>query len=137
MGRHIRKVDAIVVRVPSLAEGLAFYRDRLGNGLIWRSGERAGLTLGEAEAELVLVTDLEPETDLMVDSVDDAVADFVSAGGRVQMEPMDIPIGRVAAVLDPFGNRLVLLDGSKGTLATDGEGTVVGVRRRGQAEGTT
>jgi hypothetical protein len=30
-------------------------------------------------------------------------------------------------VEDPFGNRLVLLDSTKGTYDTDGSGTVIGV----------
>lgn len=123
----VKKVDAVVVRVPSLEEGLAFYRDRLGHGLIWCADGRAGLALRDSDTELVIATDLGPETDLMVDAVDVAVADIVQAGGRVQLEPVDIPIGRVAAVLDPFGNRLVLLDNSKGILATDEEGNVTGV----------
>ena len=41
--------------------------------------------------------------------------------------PEDIPVGRVAVVADPFGNRLVLLDLSKGTFRTDHHGTVTGV----------
>ena len=43
------------------------------------------------------------------------------------MEPMDIPIGRLTAVEDPFGNRLVLLDSTKGTYDTDESGVVTGV----------
>lgn len=42
-------------------------------------------------------------------------------------EPFDIPVGRVAAVADPFGNTLVLLDLSKGHYVTDGMGNVTGV----------
>jgi len=30
------RVDAVVVRVPTVDEGLAFYRDPLGHELIWR-----------------------------------------------------------------------------------------------------
>ena len=48
-------------------------------------------------------------------------------GGRVLVEPADIPIGRLAVVEDPFGNRLVLLDSTKGTYDTDASGTVTGV----------
>jgi hypothetical protein len=41
--------------------------------------------------------------------------------------PFDIQIGRAAVVEDPWGNRLVLLDCSKGHLLTDAAGRVVGV----------
>jgi predicted enzyme related to lactoylglutathione lyase len=52
---------------------------------------------------------------------------FRAHGGRVLVEPMDIPIGRLAVVEDPFGNRLVVLDSTAGTYDTDAVGTVVGV----------
>jgi hypothetical protein len=42
-------------------------------------------------------------------------------------KPVDIPIGRLAIVEDPFGNRLVLLDATKGRYHTAEDGTVVGV----------
>jgi hypothetical protein len=45
----------------------------------------------------------------------------------VVAEPFDIPIGRLAVVADPFGNRLVLLDTTKGTYKTDEFGAVIGV----------
>jgi predicted enzyme related to lactoylglutathione lyase len=48
-------------------------------------------------------------------------------GGTVLSTPEDIPVGRVAVVTDPFGNRLVLLDLSKGTFQTGPDGTVTGV----------
>jgi predicted enzyme related to lactoylglutathione lyase len=52
---------------------------------------------------------------------------FDANGGRVLVGPADIPIGRLAIVEDPFGNRLVLLDSTKGIYDTDGSGAVTGV----------
>ena len=49
---------------------------------------------------------------------------FAANGGKVLAGPMDIPIGRLAVVEDPFGNRLVLLDSTKGTYDTDESGAV-------------
>lgn len=46
---------------------------------------------------------------------------------KVLVEPEDIPIGRLAVVEDPFGNRLVLLDSTKGTYDTDESGMVTGL----------
>ena len=40
---------------------------------------------------------------------------------------VNVPIGRLAIVEDPFGNRLVLLDSTKGTYDTDESGAVTGV----------
>jgi predicted enzyme related to lactoylglutathione lyase len=121
-----RKVDCLQMPVPDLEAGLAFYRDRLGHELIWRSARSAGLRIPESEAEIVLQTERpEMEANLTVASVDEAVAAIVAAGGRVRVKPFDIPIGRCAVVEDPFGNRLVILDNSKGRLVTDAEGRVV------------
>ena len=77
-----------------------------------------GLRLPDDVAELVLQVERpEPETDLLVSDVETAVLDWVAAGGRVDVEPFDIQIGRCAVVLDPFGNRLVLLDLSRGPIS--------------------
>jgi hypothetical protein len=40
--------------------------------------------------------------------------------------PFDIQIGRAVVIQDPWGNRFVLLDTSKGLLVTDDDGYVVG-----------
>jgi predicted enzyme related to lactoylglutathione lyase len=123
----IRNIDCIQIPVPDLDVALTFYRDRLGHELIWRTDTEAGLRLPESEAEIVLQTErpqLEPN--LKVDSADDAASRFVKAGGSVIVPPFDIRIGRCAVVQDPFGNRLVLLDASKGLLTTDDHGNVTG-----------
>ncbi len=123
----IRKVDCVQLYVPDLEAGLAFYRDRLGHQLIWRTKTAAGLRLPESEAELLLQTENQrQEVDLLVDSADEAAAFIEQAGGRVIVPPFDIQIGRCVVVEDPWGNPLVLLDASKGLLATDADGNVIG-----------
>jgi hypothetical protein len=111
-----RAVDAVVVRVPSLEEGLAFYHDALGHDLLWRTDTMLALGFGDSETELVLALDTGPETDLLVESVEDAVEQITQAGGTVIAEPRDIPVGQVAVVADPFGNRLTLVDLTRGRL---------------------
>lgn len=121
------KIDCLRLPVRDLDEALAFYRDKLGHALIWRTDTAAGLRLPDSNAELVLQTERpEMETDLSVESVATAVERFVAAGGRVLAGPFDIQIGKCAVVADPFGNVLVMLDASKGLLKTDEEGRVVG-----------
>ena len=69
----IRKVDCVRLYVPDLEAGLAFYRDRLGHSLIWRTETAAGLRLPESDAELVLQTkDQRQEVDFLVNSADEA-----------------------------------------------------------------
>jgi lactoylglutathione lyase len=123
----IRKVDCVQLYVPDLEAGLAFYRDRLGHQLIWRTKTAAGLRLPESEAELLIQTEGQRrEVDLLVDSADEAAAFIEQAGGKVIVPPFDIQIGRCVVVEDPWGNPLVLLDTSKGLLATDADGNVIG-----------
>jgi predicted enzyme related to lactoylglutathione lyase len=123
----LRKIDCVQVPVPSLDEGLRFYRDQLGLELKWRHATQAGLRLGESE--LVLQTERpQAETDFLVDSAEEAARRIEEAGGRVLDGPHDIPVGRLMVVADPFGNPLVLLDLSNGTFVTDSDGNVTGVR---------
>lgn len=111
-----RAVDAVLVRVPSLEESLAFYHDELGHDLLWRTDTMLALGFGDSETELVLALDTGPETDLLVESVSDAVAAITGAGGTLVAGPDDIAVGKVAVVDDPFGNRLTLVDLTKGRL---------------------
>ena len=92
----IKEVDAVVIRVPSVKEGLSFYRDKLGHSLLWRKADAAGLAMASSGTELVLATGLDQQTDLLVDSVEPAAQAFVAAGGSVVSSPADIPVGRVS-----------------------------------------
>jgi lactoylglutathione lyase len=126
MSPLIRKVDCVRLPVRDLEEALAFYHERLGHEVIWRTRSAVGLRLPESEAELVLHTEGDPpEVDLLVESVPEAVARFQDAGGSLVSGPFQIAIGMCAVVRDPSGNDLVLLDMSKGPLRTDGKGNVI------------
>ncbi len=127
-----RLVDCVMVQVPSVEEGVAFYRDKLGHSLIWRTPTSAGLRLPGAETELVVYTEKRGvEFDMLVESVDSAVERWKKSGGTVAAGPFHIPIGRCAVLRDPWGNQLVILDRSKGHLTTDAEGNVTGVEKTG------
>jgi predicted enzyme related to lactoylglutathione lyase len=122
-------VDAVTIPVPDLDAGMGFYCGALGHELIWRNDAtgQAGLRTPDSATEVVLTTRQEYEPDWKVASADAAAEVFRSNGGRVVVAPMDIPIGRLAVVEDPFGNQLVVLDSTKGTYDTDDTGTVIGV----------
>lgn len=127
----IHAIDCIRLAVPDLEAGLAFYRDRLGHALIWRTADAAGLRLPGTRTEIVLhLEHLPPEIDFEVAAADEAAARWLEAGGAVIVPPFDIAIGRAAVVEDPWGNRLVLLDGSKGSFVTDDRGQVIGLAPR-------
>ncbi len=122
------KVDCVRLPVPDLERGLAFYRDALGHELVWRTDTAAGLRMPDSDAEIVIHTEDTPqETDLLVDSADEAAARIVESGGRIIAGPFDIAVGRCAVLADPFGNVLVALDLSRGRYVTDDQGRVTGV----------
>ena len=122
-----QKIDCIRLHVDNLDEALAFYRDRLGHTLVWRTEGVVGLRLPDTDAEIVLHTDGHgQDIDFKVESADAAAARFVAAGGTILIPPFDIQIGRCVVVADPWGNPLVLLDTSKGFLVTDEEGHILG-----------
>ena len=125
----LRKVDAVTVRVPDIDTGIRFYVGVLGHRMKWRSDAicQAGIELPDGDSELVLTTEHGYEPNWLVESVDDAVEVFRSNEGQVIAEPFDIPVGRLAVVVDPFGNALVLIDLTKGTYTTDATGEVTGV----------
>lgn len=121
-----RKIDCLMLPVPDVEEALAFYRDRLGQPLLWKCPTAAAVGFPDSSAELVLRQSTEaPEVDIMVDSAPEAAEKIVAAGGSIVAGPFDIRIGKCVVVRDPFGNVLVLLDSSKGLLKTDSEGNVL------------
>ncbi len=123
----LKNVDCIRFSVPDIEAGLSFYRDKLGHELIWRTVDSVGLRMPDAETEIVLHTEPQaPEIDIKVQSADDAAARIEAAGGKIIVPPFDIQIGRCAVVQDPWENQFVILDTSKGLLATDSEGNVIG-----------
>ncbi len=52
-------------------------------------------------------------TDLLVDDVEKAFEKLIQNGCKPLRKPFDIPVGKMAIVLDPWGNTLQFLDLSK------------------------
>ena len=121
-----KKVDALVVKVPDIEKGINFYSGKLGLEVLWKKDDTAALRLGETE--LVLSTKLDPETDILVESVSEVMDLIVANGGEVILAPEDIPVGKVGVVKDPFGNVLTLVDLSKGRYDTDVDKNVTRVK---------
>lgn len=120
MSGLFRKVDCHSLPVSDLDAAIEFYEGKLGNEVIWRSKTNVGLKMPDSEAELVLHTDERPiETNLYVESVPEAIETFTQVGGKVVKGPFEIRIGKCALLEDPWGNRIVILDTSKGLLKTD------------------
>ncbi len=123
-----KKVDCVRINVQHIDKAIEFYRDKLGLELVWRKGlDEAGLRMSESDSEIVLIKDeLEyPEVDITVESVENSVKKFEEAGGKVIVKPFEIAIGKCSVVEDPWKNRFVILDNSKGLLKVDKDKNVV------------
>lgn len=121
----LKKINAVLVKVPSIQEGLDFYREQLGMPTFWKKEGIASVHLGDGQ--LIMSTTLDPETNILVESVEHAAAVFEKAGGKVVGPPEDIEVGKLVIVEDAFGNQLTLVDFSKGFYTTDASNNVTGV----------
>ena len=121
-----RKIDCLMFNVGNIEDALKFYREKLKLPLVWRTDNGAGLAVGESELVIKQGPSKEPETDIEVASAEKAALRFAEAGGSIVSGPFDIKIGKCVVVADPWGNKLVLLDSTKGLLKTDKDGFVVG-----------
>ncbi len=121
-----QNVDCVSLYVDNMDEGIAFY-SALGLNLLWRTAYSCGLGMSGDITEVVLVTKHNPVVQFKVESVETALMAYAKAGGKVELAPFDIDIGRCAVVSDPWGNQYCLLDMSKGKYTTDAQGVVTGV----------
>lgn len=113
----LRKIDCVMVRVPSLPAAVEFYSRVFGLHPLWSDDVSAGMGLPETDAEIVLHTiDLPGDGAVyyLVDDVPTAVASAERAGCTVTVAPLEVAIGMCAVVTDPYGNRVALIDLTKG-----------------------
>jgi lactoylglutathione lyase len=117
-----QKVDCIRVHVTDVPSAIDFYERKLGLDLVWKRGNsEAGLKMQGSDTELVLVSEEidYPEVDILVESVETDAKRFEEEGGRIVLPPFDIQIGKCAVVEDPWKNKFVILDTSRGLLKPD------------------
>lgn len=120
-------LDCIELYTPDIQQGIDYYCNNLGLKVLWKSDSSAGLGMNEGKTEIVIQNERkEQNMDIKVDSVIEAVKEIEKAGGQIIHGPFDITIGKCAVVKDPWGNKYVLLDTTKGTYITDNEGNIIG-----------
>ena len=126
----LRKVDRLIVRVPSLPAAVAYYRDVLGLKLVRQDGKLANFRLSDGATELVLHTDPDLPAEAVYYLVDD-VRDLFRRRTELKLTfagpPAQVARGYRAQVKDPFGTVLLLLDRSteKSTSGAKAGGEVV------------
>jgi catechol 2,3-dioxygenase-like lactoylglutathione lyase family enzyme len=109
----LRRIDRILLRVPSLESAVKYYRDGLGMKLSRREGNIASFKLADQDAELVLHCDADLPAEAIYFLVDD-VRDLYRRRDELKLKfqgtPVAVSRGYRAAVKDPFGTVLLLLD---------------------------
>jgi catechol 2,3-dioxygenase-like lactoylglutathione lyase family enzyme len=109
----IRKVDRVILRVPSLEAAVRYYQGTLGLKLIRQDGRLASFRLPDDDSELVLHNDPDLPAEATYYLVDD-VRDLYRRRDALKLKftapPSPVSRGYRAAVRDPFGTVLLLLD---------------------------
>jgi len=120
-------IDCLMFYVPDLDEGMKYYHDKLGLKMAWKSENAIGLLMGDGRTEIVIQnTEKKAETDIKVKSVIETVATIKKSGGKIICGPFEIKIGKCAVIQDPWENKMVILDTTKGAFVTDKEGNIIG-----------
>jgi len=123
----LRRVDRILLRVPSLDGAVRYYRDVLGLPLLRKSGNVASFHLTHAhDTELVLHTDPDlpaGATYFLVDDVRDLYRRRNELKLKFSAPPQPVSRGYRATIKDPFENVLLILDRTAEAAITDHVGT--------------
>ncbi len=109
----LRRIDRILLSVPALGSAVVYYRDTLGLKLLRQDKQAASFLMSDGATELVLRSDpdqtsgevyyLVDDVRLLYDRREELKLSFVHP-------PRAVSRGYTAAVRDPFGNVLLLLD---------------------------
>ena len=111
----LRRIDRIMFRVPALPSAVAYYRDVLGLKLTRQDARVASFRLADDATELVIHAEEDLPAEAVYFLVDD-VRDLYRRRAELKLSfsapPTAVSRGYRAAVKDPFGNVLLLLDRS-------------------------
>ena len=109
----LRKIDRILLRIPSLPAAVRYYTQVLGLQLLKEDHRLASLKFPDSDTELILHTDPDLPAEATYYRVDD-VRDFYARRAELKMAfvspPSQASRGWRATVKDPFGNVLLIID---------------------------
>jgi catechol 2,3-dioxygenase-like lactoylglutathione lyase family enzyme len=110
-----RRIDRIILRVAALPGAVRYYRDVLGMKPVRQDNRAASFLMKDGETEIVLRADADQPAEEIYYLVDD-VRDLYRRRDELQLKfvrpPRQSARGYLAAVKDPFGNVLMVLDRS-------------------------
>ena len=111
----LRKIDRILLRVPSLDSAIRYYRDVLGLTLVHSDRRLANFKMADGATELVLHIDPDLPDEAIYYLVDD-VRDLYARREELKLafvsRPAPVSRGYRAVVKDPFGHVIQILDRS-------------------------
>jgi len=111
----LRRIDRILLSVPALGSAITYYRDTLGMKLLAQDKQAASFLMSDGKTELVLRSDPDQTTGEVYYLVDD-VRSVYARREKLKLNflhpPRAVARGFKAAVRDPFGNVLLILDRS-------------------------
>jgi len=114
----LRKIDCVMLRVDDLASAREFYQRTLGLEPLWSDEHSVALGMPETDAEIVLHDNPDIPRDCnvhyLVDDVSTAVTALAAAGWSVVVPAFEVQTGKCAVLADSAGNKLNLLDMTKG-----------------------
>ena len=113
-----KKIDCVLIKVTNPFEVAEFYKTTFGLIPLWKDEESIGLKFIESDAEIVLhknnnIPD-KLDVNYLVDSVEKSLELLIKNNCKLLVGPFDIPIGKCAVFMDPFGVQHTILDVSKG-----------------------
>jgi catechol 2,3-dioxygenase-like lactoylglutathione lyase family enzyme len=112
----LKRVDRVILRVPQLQSAVSYYRDALGLTLLKQTTTLATFALDGSELVLHSDPDLPAEaTYFLVEDVRDLYRRRQELKLKFTGPPVPVARGFRAAVKDPFGTLLLLLDRSTDT----------------------
>lgn len=110
-----KKIDRVLIRVPSLPAAVRYYTDVLGMSLIRHDARLASLRFADSDAELVLHADPDLPAEATYYLVDD-VRDLHRRRADLRLTfvspPSPAARGWRATIKDPFGTVMLILDRS-------------------------
>lgn len=124
----LRRVDRVLLRVPSVAGAVKYYRDVMGMKLVKEDVRLASLKFSESDTELVVHCDPDLPAEAVYYLVDDVRGLYAKREAlKVQFihAPKPGARGFRAEIRDPFGNVLLIVDRSGEKAGTSNSGTVI------------
>jgi catechol 2,3-dioxygenase-like lactoylglutathione lyase family enzyme len=109
----LSRVDRIVLTVPAIPGAVRYYRDCLGLKLIKEEKQAASFLMSDGKTEIILRADPDQPTEEIYYLVEN-VRDLYQRRAALQLKFIQTPRpatrGYRAAIQDPFGNVLLILD---------------------------